>query len=377
MRKILITLIAISLTLAVFAQAPDKMNYQAVIRDASDNLVTNNSIGMQISILQGSATGTPVYRETQTPTTNANGLVSIQIGTGTTSDDFSAIDWSSDTYFIKTETDPAGGSSYNITGTSQLLSTPYALYAKSAGNVAETDPVYTASQAANITADDITNLGNLSGSNTGDQDGSETKVTAGTNVTITGTGTTVSPYVVSATGGSSAHYVGELFEGGIVFYVDQAGQHGFICSMIDVSVSQSWSNVTASEVGVLAQSYRNGQVNTNAIIGQTGHVSSAAKICDDYSNIDYGTGIYSDWYLPAIDELILLYYSIYQVGDVLENDGNSGTTELLRDNPSGEGYYYWSSTEIHINGAGALNVRNGDIITYDGKSAALLVKTIL
>ena len=162
---------------SIFAQTPEKMSYQAVIRDAKDNLITNTQIGMQISILQGSSIGTAVYVETQEPTTNANGLVSIEIGTGTTSDDFSTIDWTDGPYFIKTETDPdgtTGGIVYTITGTSQLLSVPYALHAKSAetvtGGITETDPVYSASEAANITETDITNLNNLSGTNTGDQD---------------------------------------------------------------------------------------------------------------------------------------------------------------------------------------------------------------
>ncbi|MEA3508406.1 MAG: FISUMP domain-containing protein, partial [Synergistota bacterium] len=119
--------------------------------------------------------GTAVYVETQTPTTNVNGLVSIEIGAGTVqSGDFTTIDWANGPYFIKTETDPAGGTNYTITGTSQLLSVPYALHAKSAdtvtGTITETDPVFFGSEAANITATDITNLGNLSGVNTGDQD---------------------------------------------------------------------------------------------------------------------------------------------------------------------------------------------------------------
>ncbi|MEA3448519.1 MAG: hypothetical protein U9Q98_08760, partial [Bacteroidota bacterium] len=121
----------------VWAQSPEKMSYQAVIRDASDDLITDTQVGMQISILQGSAGGTAVYVETQTPTTNANGLVSIEIGAGTVeSGDFTAIDWTAGPYFIKTETDPAGGTSYSITGTSQLLSVPYALHAKHADAVA-------------------------------------------------------------------------------------------------------------------------------------------------------------------------------------------------------------------------------------------------
>ena len=118
-----------------FAQAPEKMSYQAVVRNTGNNLVTNQAVGMQISILQGSATGTAVYVETQTPTSNANGLVSLEIGSGAVvSGSMATINWANGPYFIKTETDPTGGSSYSITGTSQLLSTPYALYAKTAGS---------------------------------------------------------------------------------------------------------------------------------------------------------------------------------------------------------------------------------------------------
>ncbi len=121
--------------LNTFAQAPEKMSYQAVVRNTTNNLVTNQPVGMQISILQGSATGTAVYVETQTPTSNANGLVSLEIGGGSVvSGNMATINWANGPYFIKTETDPTGGSSYTITGTSQLLSAPYALYAKTSGD---------------------------------------------------------------------------------------------------------------------------------------------------------------------------------------------------------------------------------------------------
>ena len=147
MKKLFTILVAVLLTATVWAQAPQKMSYQAVIHNSSNSLVTNMPIGMQISILQGSTSGAAVYVETQTPTTNANGLVSIEIGTGTVvSGDFASIDWANDTYFIKTETDPTGGTSYTITGTSQLLSVPYALHAKTAENGITSD------QASEITA---------------------------------------------------------------------------------------------------------------------------------------------------------------------------------------------------------------------------------
>ena len=140
MKKLYTFLAAILLTATTFAQTPEKMSYQAVVRDSGDALVTNQAVGMQISILQTTATATEtaVYVETQTPTTNVNGLVTLEIGTGSVvSGDFTTIDWSIGTYFIKTETDPAGGTTYTITGTSQLMSVPYALHAKTV-----TQPTY-------------------------------------------------------------------------------------------------------------------------------------------------------------------------------------------------------------------------------------------
>lgn len=134
MKKILLSLgIMLGLFIAQ-AQAPEKMSYQAVMRNGSGQLLINQSIAIKVSILQGSPAGTLVYSERLTGNTNANGLISMEIGTGTIlSGVFSAIDWPAGSYYLKTETDPAGGTNYTIAGTSQLLSVPYAMYAKSAG----------------------------------------------------------------------------------------------------------------------------------------------------------------------------------------------------------------------------------------------------
>jgi hypothetical protein len=135
MKRIISITAALLITLCSWAQSPEKLSYQSVIRNAGNDLVVSTGVGMQISILQGSVSGAAVYVETQTPSTNINGLVSIEIGTGTVvSGAFNLIDWSTGPYFIKTETDPAGGTTYTITGTSQLMSVPYALYAKTSGN---------------------------------------------------------------------------------------------------------------------------------------------------------------------------------------------------------------------------------------------------
>ncbi|MDW7695861.1 hypothetical protein R9C00_25315 [Flammeovirgaceae bacterium SG7u.111] len=144
MKKLFISIIIAIISTSAFAQAPEKMSYQAVVRNANNELVTNETVGIQFSILQTSISGTAVYVETQSPTTNSNGLISLEIGRGNViSGTFSSIDWSKGPYFIKSEIDPQGGTSYTITGTSQLMSVPYALHAKTAesiiGGITEVD----------------------------------------------------------------------------------------------------------------------------------------------------------------------------------------------------------------------------------------------
>ncbi len=135
MKNLIITLVLTInfqlLTLNSFAQAPQKMSYQAVIRNSSSVLITSTPVGMRISILQGSATGTAVYVEiyNPNPVTNANGLVGLEIGSGTViTGTFATINWAAGPYFIKTETDPNGGTNYSIVGTNELMSVPYALF---------------------------------------------------------------------------------------------------------------------------------------------------------------------------------------------------------------------------------------------------------
>jgi hypothetical protein len=162
MKRILSFIFLLAFIYGATAQAPNKMSYQAVVRDNNNKLVPNSNIGMQISILHGNATGTTVYIERHFPSTNDNGLVTIEIGTGVLiSGDFMAVDWRNGPYFIKTEIDLNGGANYTISGTTQLLSVPYAIYANSAENVVnETDPIFNASLAKNITEQDTAHWGN-------------------------------------------------------------------------------------------------------------------------------------------------------------------------------------------------------------------------
>jgi len=131
MKNIILLLTLTFIAPILSAQSPQKMSYQAVVRGESNDLVTNQEIGMKISILQGSAEGNPVYTETFSAPTNSNGLVSIEFGG---EPGFEMIDWADGPYFIKTETDPTGGTNYSVIGTCQLLSVPYALYAEKSGD---------------------------------------------------------------------------------------------------------------------------------------------------------------------------------------------------------------------------------------------------
>ena len=476
MRKFFIILAAVLLTASVFmpqqtsAQAPEKMSYQAIIRNSSSQLVKSQAVGMQISILQGTVNGTVVYVETQTATTNANGLISIEIGTGNTTDDFSTIDWANGPYFIKIETDPNGGTEYTIVGTSQLVSVPYALYAKTSGsstpgpqgpagidgedgedgvqgvpgvdgpqgatgadgaqgvqgetgiagakgdkgdvgeagakgdkgdtgvqgiqgiqgatgadglttsvngvtqvsgtititksdialgnvdNISDANkPVSIATQKTldlkvdkdgskvlstnDYTTAEQTKLATITGTNTGDQDGSETKLTAGTNVTVTGTGTTASPYVVNATSGSSGHYVGEFYGGGIVFWIDETGEHGLVCAKSDQGSTIRWHAGTAGVTRATGDGPFSGELNTSIIISSQVSIGDdgndyAAQICNELQ-ITEGGKTYGDWYLPAKQELNLMYL----------NKTAINTTAIVNGGVAFFDLYYCCSTE--------------------------------
>jgi hypothetical protein len=136
MKKILSSILFTFIVTVAFAQAPNRISYQAVVRNSNNALVIDQVVGVKMSILKGSSSGAVVFSETHQPKTNANGLISFEIGGGSSQvGNFSTINWAGDLYFVKTEIDPTGGANYTITGTSQLLSVPYAMHAKTASNV--------------------------------------------------------------------------------------------------------------------------------------------------------------------------------------------------------------------------------------------------
>jgi hypothetical protein len=369
MRKIVTIFAALIFTATLWAQAPQKMSYQAVIRDAGGNLVISKGIGMQISILQGI---TPVYQETQTPITNANGLVTLEIGTGSVvSGVFASINWAAGVYSITTEIDPTskGGTNYSITCTSQLLSVPYALTAAKVtgtqaseitANTAKISyPATDAIKLAGIAAGAEVNVNADWNATTGDAqilnkptiptaaDGSETKLSAGTNVTVTGAGTGVSPYVINSTVSTLA--IGQSYQGGIIFWLDAAGKHGLIAATVDNGQTKWFNNSYVSTSATIDAIY-GGKVNTTKIVNIQTTGIYAAQICADYS-VTVNNEYFDDWYLPSRYELALLATASSTVG------GFQPT-------------YYWSSTETSSNGARVVDFNNNTYVTLTKDNSA-------
>jgi hypothetical protein len=312
------------------------MSYQAIIRDAVDVLLVNTAVGMQISVLQGSAGGTAVYVETQNPTTNSNGLLSLEIGTGTaTTGTFWTIDWSTGPYFLKTETDPTGGTAYTITGTTELLSVPYALYAKTSDNgVPSGGTEGQVLQMVSGVATWVTPETCFDGI----QNQNETGVDCG------GICAECPPPVA-----------GDCVVDGVIFYIFESGDagyvpgetHGLIVSVDEISVA--WDDGYCDIAALANVSSQLGgsppagtEVDPSTMIGD-GAGNTTAIIADgacETAAADWCRAKGVDWFLPSRGELNELY-------KWYETDKTANNT--LMTNCGGVGfeptYYYWSSTE--------------------------------
>ncbi len=413
MRKTIVGLV-FCLSTAVVAQPPSRISYQMVVRDASQQILANNSIGVQLSILQGGSTGNAVYKETHSVKTNINGLATLEIGGGNViSGVFNNIDWAKGPYFLKTETDLKGGNQYTLEGIAQLLSVPYALYAGNVKDTSNTNELQVLERKGDTIF--LSRGGYVVLSTDNDSDpANELQVLSGRNDTVflskggfvvlpkakdddptnelqllsrnrdtlflskgnyvllpkeTDADTTnelqvisrksdtlflsrggfvVLPKIDSASiakmgfitsnsvksGSGFTHFVGEKFGGGVVFHVwkDTLGnEHGLVVGTTWLSSSEVWSNVT-SAVSPSAKSYSNGLSNSLAIVGQSGHINSAAKLC-----IDLVSGGFSDWYLPAEYELLLLWQNNLAVNRTLATISGAKTMPYETS--------VWSSTE--------------------------------
>ncbi|MBN2612943.1 MAG: hypothetical protein JXB00_15415 [Bacteroidales bacterium] len=156
MKNIILTVLSAFVSVIIFAQAPEMLNYQAVVRNSGGELIKNATVNFRISILQATETGTAVYTETHNASTNSQGLVNLKIGGGSSTDNFAGINWAANKYFLKVELDALGGTSYSHYSTSQMLSVPYSLFSEDADKLDGQSGAYYRS-AANINAGTLDN----------------------------------------------------------------------------------------------------------------------------------------------------------------------------------------------------------------------------
>jgi len=380
----------------VFAQAPNKMSYQAVIRNSNGNLVVNSPVSIKVSIVQGSATGTSVYEEFHSAiNTNTNGLLNLEIGTGTNlTGNFSTINWANGPFFIRTDCDPNGGVNLTISGVHQLLSVPFAMYAAVSGNGPQgaqgpQGPVGPAGNGINsivsntngtLTVNYTNGSTYTSGSLLGPQGVAGPQGPQGVPGQIGATGPqgAIGPQGVAgpqgpqgvpgptgltgpqgpqgvqgvqgASGYSGPYFIGKDTLGGIVFYIYKGSdnqQHGFIVSKTETNAV--WQS-PATLIG--ASSSWNGPANFNLM------TNSAAKNWVQ-------TNFNSLWYLPSLDEMMLLHDSKVLVNKALSTGGFTVVGNVN----------YWSSTENVASKSYRINMLSGAPTTA-AKTGSLAVRAI-
>jgi hypothetical protein len=198
MKKTLALIIAIVLSISIYAQAPQSFAYQGIARNSSGSPISNQLISIRASILDAISTGTSQYTETQSVTTNSLGLFSVSIGMGTVqTGTFSAVTWATGLKFMKVEFDPTGGTSYLLSGTQQILSVPYALNALNA-------KTYVAGAGVSVSGSIITNTApnqtvNLSATGISTVSGSYPNYTVNTRNYLGGTGIAVNGNTITNT----------------------------------------------------------------------------------------------------------------------------------------------------------------------------------
>jgi hypothetical protein len=303
MKKLLAFFLSVLISIGIFAQSPEKISYQAIIRDVSDVLVSNTLIGIRISILQESTSGNAVYVETHSITTNDNGLISLEIGSGNSTDDFSQINWSDGLFFIKTEVDIDDADNYSITGISQLTSVPYAFHSNTTdtiiGDYLETDSNFISAVASAITEID-----------TATWNDKQNQITAGSGIFI-------NENIVN----TGSFYLGQDTLGGIVYYVYTGGdglQHGLIVSKTEAY--KMYGTCSSS-----TNSTSNGAYNTSLMLNN--HSFYARNWAESL-----GPG----WYVPSVDEFNILWLNRSFV-----NNSNATGLTIIKEN------IYLTSTILH------------------------------
>jgi hypothetical protein len=321
----------------LLGQSPDKMSYQAILRDENGSLLANRTVNVVLSIRKDQPDGPEVFSEQHNPTTNQNGLVSLEIGSGTALiGTMSGVDWADGTHYIQTRIDPAGGNQFLLITTSPLLSVPYAFHAKTADQLTEplveSDPVFSESVAAGITEDDTTSW-----------NAKQDRVQAGNGIDISNNTISLK---------NDAFYLGQDTLGGIVFYLykDRNGnQRGLVVSKTETSAAwQSLQSATG------ANRSWDGPYNTARITNSPAR-TWLLNTFDDA------------WYLPSIDEMSLLYHSRFHVNAALSAGGHTLLSNTME---------YWSSTEANAANAHNFHFLYGSAYLATNKSNSYNVRAI-
>lgn len=290
--------------LALSQIPPQAFNYSAVARDSSGQPIANTTIGLQVSLLKGSVNGPTVYSENHFPVTDQHGLFNLIIGAGAIqSGTMDSVGWHTDNFYLQVSMDASGGTNFLIMGTTQLLSVPYALYAKSAGTIS----------------------GGSGGGGGGTQSG--------------------------------GHYIGEYFGGGIIYelWKDSSGvEHGYIIDLFNIDSAGFWCDFNPDSVIINgATSFYEGEANCQDIVNTPGHTTSAASKC-----LGSTSGGYTDWYLPAPEEILPLGYSVPRINRTLRTIPGAKTLE--------PGMFLWTSANKYYAHLGQVwNYASAYLVGYD------------
>jgi len=375
MKRFLLSIVAIAtLSLNSIAQVPESFNYQTVIRN-NGVIINNQPVDLRFIIQKDSIGGTIVYTETHSAIANDYGIVNLQIGSGTSTDDFTIIDWANGPFFMETAVDVSGGTNYSVMGTSQLMSVPYALYAKTSGS--ETPgpqgiqgpigpvgppgpqgiqgPIGPAGPAGGPQGPQgpvgqqgpqgIQGPAGPAGS-TGPQ-GIQGPIgpagpaggpqgPPGADAIVDYDSLAAMVPILDSTDIANMGFIngnnicniaiGDTIEGGVVFYIDPSGCHGLVAKELDEPGTYQWSIGFWKTYAYATGIYTGNQNMKNIIFSSTGSTTPAASICENLTFQGY-----SDWYLPSRDELDLMFInlSLNGLGGFNTNSNN----------------FYWSSTE--------------------------------